>query len=158
MATNDEKNMQDNNDMIKNNTLYPDAIIEEEIVETIFITDVDDDDSDENEDMTDSAGSDYDTESMESVSGMDYIPDPSAGINNENNLSGQTDISATTDTTDTGMNDKEKNDKEKDDKKNKDTDNGDNDPIEDLDDKIVSETNELIEEKRAERHHNGCGC
>lgn len=157
MATNDEKNMQDNNDMIKNNTLYPDAIIEEEIVETIFITDVDDDDSDENEDMTDSTDSGYNTESMESVSGMDYIPDPSAGIDNEKGSSSQTNISATTGT---GIADENMNNKNKDDKKDKDkdTDNGDNDPIEDIDDRVVAETNELIQEKRAARHNNGCGC
>lgn len=156
MATNDEKNMQDNNDMIKNNTLYPDAIIEEEIVETIFITDVDDD-SDDNTDMTDSADSDYSTESMESVSGMDYIPDPAAGIDNENSSSARTDISATT-AAGTDMADKDKKDEDKDNKKDTDKDNGDNDPIEDIDDQVVAETNELIKEKRAERRNNGCGC
>lgn len=156
MATNDEKNMQDNNDMIKNNTLYPDAIIEEEIVETIFITDVDDD-SDDNTDMTDSADSDYSTESMESVSGMDYIPDPTAGIDNENSSSARTDISATT-AAGTDMADKDKKDEDKDNKKDTDKDNGDNDPIEDIDDQVVAETNELIKEKRAERRNNGCGC
>ncbi|MCC8170214.1 MAG: hypothetical protein LIP00_00190, partial [Parabacteroides sp.] len=106
----------------------------------------------------DSADSDYDRESMESVSGMDYIPDPSAGIDNENDLSARTDVSATTDADmdNADKDKKDKEDKDKDDKKDK--DNGDNDPIEDIDDQVVAQTNELIKEKRAERHNNGCGC
>lgn len=42
MATNDANSTNDKSEKIKNNTFYPDAIIEEEMVEMVYISDSDD--------------------------------------------------------------------------------------------------------------------
>lgn len=141
-----------------------DAILVEE--EIIIAGAVDDDDMDDdglNDDLTDTADTDPNADYRVDASLEDAVRDNLSGddfVDSGKDHSGDAgeELSFSDDS-----DEKDKKDKKKDDKEDDTPDyiSGDGDKVEELDDKIVSETNKLIAEKRAAHeaaHHKGCGC
>lgn len=141
-----------------------DAILVEE--EIIIAGAVDDDDMDDdglNDDLTDTADTDPNADYRVDASLEDAVRDNLSGddfVDSGKDHSGDAgeELSFSDDS-----DEKDKKDKKKDDKEDDTPDyiSGDGDKVEEWDDKIVSETNKLIAEKRAAHeaaHHKGCGC
>lgn len=162
MATDDKKSAQDKQAELEKEEYYPHSIVEEEIIiegiideDDLEIDDLEDESlyisSMENTTLNDTSinQSPITDGPLEDASlddaALEYIhSDKEDGINVTSKLhdSSNFDDSIDKDT----------------DKKNKKPDyaSGDGDKIEELDDKIVAETNELLKEKRAQKKN--CGC
>lgn len=176
MATDDIKSAEDKkNAELEKEEYYPhsadnemdddegvDAILVEEDI--IIAGVVDDDDMDEddglNDDLTDNTDADPNADYRVDASLEDAVRDNLSGddfVDSGKNFSGDAGEELSF------SDDSDKKDKKKDDKEDNTPDyiSGDGDKVEELDDKIVSETNKLIAEKRAAHeaaHHKGCGC
>lgn len=145
-----------------------DAILVEEDIIIAGIADDEDDTDDEddslNNDITDNTDEDPNAGYRVDASLEDAVRDNLSGddfVDSGKDFSGNADEELSF-SDDSDEKDKKK-DKKKDDEKEDTPDyiSGDGDKVEELDDKIVSETNKLIAEKRAAREasrHKGCGC